>query len=405
MNKTEFKASRLRLQEVATRLREINAWCEETKKKISDEKRKMNDDEKDKFDSYSSEKEALVREKDILGLSIEAFKAGVVPSEREISGKRAFSQIVTAICRNKEIPEEFRGLVNGHDITIPLTRDDVVTALADVSPSVPTTIGDIILPLNNKIIYDKIGMKMQFGLKGNFVYPVLASCTCDFEGENVELTDKKISMSSLSPVPKRVGITIPVSNTAIDESNTSLQDVVLGQIQQAIANMINKWMFGKTLIANNANGGCLYAALNAPAVTTAVIGAVTWGEVLDLEIAVMETGVIIDKTAAFVCNSKMLGILKRTPKETNTAQFIAEGNAANCTVDGFPVFVTEDVPDNYLGFGVFQYNLLGQFGQVRLIVDPYTMATKNQTRFTLNTSYANLVMRNEAFAALAIKTA
>jgi hypothetical protein len=99
-----------------------------------------------------------------------------------------------------------------------------------------------------------------------------------------------------------------------------------------------------------------------------------------------------------------LAILKATPKESNTAQFIAEGNAANCTVDGFPVFITEDVADNYLGFGVFQYNLLGQFGQVRLIVDPYTMATKNQTRFTLNTSYANLVMRNEAFAALAIKT-
>ena len=405
MNKSEFKTARVRMQEVATRLREIDKWLGDTKDKVTQEKRDMNDEENKTFESYSSEKDALVREKDILRLSVEAYKAGVVPTEREYDSKRAFAQVVCAIKNNRSIPSEFADIVKGRDILIPETRDAVITDTSDIAPMIPLTIGDIIQPLNNKIIYNKIGMKMQYGLKGDFVYPILAQCTADFEGENVQLTDKQITMSSLKPTPQRVGLTIPVSNTAIDEANYSLQDIVLGQIQQAIANLLNKWMFSASKLTNDATGGCMLTALATPAVTTATVGAATWTEVLNLEASVMKSGVIIDSTAAFVCNSTMLALLKGTPKETNTAQFIAEGNAANCTIDGFPVFITEDMPTGALGFGVFNYNLLGQFGEARLIVDPYTMASSNQTRFTFNTRFANLVMRNAAFASLALKTA
>jgi len=405
MNKSEFKTARVRMQEVATRLREIDKWLGDTKDKVTQEKRDMNDEENKTFESYSSEKDALVREKDILRLSVEAYKAGVVPAEREFDAKRAFTKVVCAIKNNRSIPSEFADIVKGRDILIPETRDAVITDTSDIAPMIPLTIGDIIQPLNNKIIYNKIGMKMQYGLKGDFVYPILAQCTADFEGENVQLTDKQITMSSLKPTPQRVGLTIPVSNTAIDEASYSLQDIVIGQIQQAIANLLNKWMFSATKLTSDSTGGCMLAALATPAITTATAGIATWTEVLQLEASVMESGVIIDSTAAFVCNSTMLALLKGTPKETNTAQFIAEGNAANCTIDGFPVFITEDMPTGALGFGVFNYNLLGQFGEARLIVDPYTLAASNQTRFTFNTRFANLVMRNAAFASLALKTA
>lgn len=403
MNKTEYKAARLRMQEVATRLGEINEWVTTTQKSVNTEKRSMTKEENNKFSDLSAEKDALLREKDILRLSVEAYKAGYVPSEREVSAKRAFAEIVTALKQKRSIPEAYAGIMEGNELKVPAYRSDTFVATADIAPVVPLTIGEIINPLNNGIIYNKVGLKMQYGLKGDFVYPVLAACECSFMGENVELTDSKISMSKLTPTPQRVGITIPVSNTAIDEANVSLQDVVIGQIQQALINLINKWMFSSVKLTNDSTGGCLLTAMATPAVKTA--GDITWAKVLALESAVMKKHVIIDGTACFVCNSSLLATLKATPKTTYAGQFIAEGNAANCTIDGFPVFITEDIADGYLAFGVFQYDLLGQFGQARLIVDPYTLATKNMTRFTFNTRYAQLVLRDEAFAVLEVTSA
>lgn len=44
--------------------------------------------------------------------------------------------------------------------------------------------------------------------------------------------------------------------------------------------------------------------------------------------------------------------------------------------------MTEYIGDGVLGFGIFNYELVGQFGKMHMIVDPYTGAKK-----TLSISY------------------
>ena len=53
-----------------------------------------------------------------------------------------------------------------------------------------------------------------------------------------------------------------------------------------------------------------------------------------------------------------------------------------------------------LGFGVFSYELVGQFGKMRMTVDSQSaaVARKDLTYFVFNTHYDMLTLRSEAFA-------
>jgi hypothetical protein len=50
-----------------------------------------------------------------------------------------------------------------------------------------------------------------------------------------------------------------------------------------------------------------------------------------------------------------------------------------------------------VGFGFFGYEGFGQFGEMRVVVDPYTGATEDTVRITLNGDWAMTAVRPEAF--------
>lgn len=111
----------------------------------------------------------------------------------------------------------------------------------------------------------------------------------------------------------------------------------------------------------------------------------------------MKTGVVFDGTAAYVCSATTYADLESTPRDAGSGRMIIEDGKIN----GFPVFMTEYIGDNILGFGLFAYQMVGQFGEVRLTIDPYTGAKSNIVKFILNADFDMLTLRTEAFGTLA----
>lgn len=407
MNKKEYKAAQERLVVIRTRTKEIDTRFDEIKKGIETEKRKMNEKESEEFRNLSEEKNAMLQERDILRLGIENFRNGLLPEDKNENLRMAFAKLAYCVRNKREVPEEMRSmLADNGEIIIPNTR--AVTDTASIAPVVPITVAELMLPLNNGIVYDKLGLKIQTGLKGTFNYPSVAGIEVTFEGENVEVSDQGITMSKLNGNPKRLSASVPVSNTAIDESNINLQSLVIQLYNAAMANVLNKWMLSSTNITKNvsAPNGPFVSAVASPSVSVAKGGTVSWKNIIDLETAVQKKHLPVTSTSAFICSSSMIAELRTTLKTANVAGFIAEAVGKGAyEIDGYPVFVSEDVDDNTIEFGVFEYDLLGQFGEMRMIIDPYTDAKKNLTRFVFNTRWDNVVLRQEAFAALVRATA
>jgi HK97 family phage major capsid protein len=379
----------MKKKEMIKRVREINARFKELADTLEVEKRSMTAEEQ-------AEKEALTAEKAVLELRMLQTETNMAAVEQSENRSRVFSECVKYMKRGiygDNLPEEYRSLLTENGLLIPITRD--VIDSTGVGAIVPLTIGEVIEPLEKGLILDKVGTKMQYGIVGAWQFPVVAGgVEAELQDENVDLTDKKIDITKIVPEPRRVGISIPVSNRAIDQSADLILDIVRKQLYLAIQRLLNKWMFNKTQLSK-ASKGCFVDAYAAPAVTFA--GDVpTWAEVLNIEAAVMEEGVVMDGTAAWVCSASMFAKLKAAPKDAGSGRFIVEDGM----IDGYPVFVTEYVEKDMLGFGVFSYELVGQFGEMRMTVDSTSaaVAKKNMTYFVFNTDFDMLTLRSEAFA-------
>ena len=373
-------------KQMRARIAEINLRFNEMASVIETEKRKMTAEE-------TEERDALVQEKEILQLRL-SLDANAAVSQQEISNERAFAQVINAISSNGEVPEECRGLIVNEGgkvgIEIPLNRDIQDTASA--TAVIPLTIGDIIEPLEKGLILHKLGMKFQHGMTGAWQFPIVAGVEATIEGENAEVNDTVIDISKISPTPRRVSIAIPVSNRAIDQSNRMLLSIIKTQIPLAVSRLLNRWMFSPAKITALASEGCFVNPK-----TKMVKTGNAWQDAIKLKGAVMSTGVVFDGSAAYVCNAAKYAELESTPRDAGSGLMVIE----NGKINGFPVFITEYVGEGILGFGIFSYQLAGQFGRARLILDPYTGAKRNLVYFVFNSDFDMLTLRTEAFGVLA----
>lgn len=350
--------------------------------KAEAEKRALDANEKEQFEKLKTEKELL--EMKVERRALEDVNAGLVSDRRAL-----FSQAVYDVVNHRSL-EDYSGVVTENGIKIVERAADVITDTTGVASMVPVTVGEIIEPMEKGLIIDKLGIKMQSGLVGDLVFPTLAAIEASIQGENAEVGDTKLDIGKIKATPKRASISVPVSKRAINQTNYSLQHVVLKQVALGVARLLNKWMFSGTTLAGASNGVFVKATPDVEYDT-----ALTFADVVALETAVMDEGVdVTDGTAAYVCTPKVYGKLKSTPKEKGSAEMICQNNMVN----GYPVLVTNYMDADTLGFGVFSYVGIGQFGDMDLIIDPYTSAKKNIVNFILNTDYDIVVARPEAFA-------
>ena len=298
-------------------------------------------------------------------------------AEQENEFRQAFNKAVIEASQNGQ--------------PIPLRASSLIDK-ADAQALVELTIGDIIGPLEKGMVLDKVGCKIQTGLTDDWSYPVVEAVEATVAGDTVSISDSDIDINAVKPTPKRVAITVPVTRTALVMTNDRLYDVVVSSLRMAIQRTLNNWMFAASAVATGAEGPFV-----APTTAQSFAGATpTYAEICGLVGDVDSTGIVPGPTAAFVMTNKMKAALKATPRG-NGDRMIVE----NDMIDGVPVFVTEYAPADTVYFGYFSYCLVGQFGDSSLIVDPYTLAKKNQVQFTLNTHFDIKAARPQAFGKLA----
>jgi len=278
----------------------------------------------------------------------------------------------------------------GTDNSIQL-RASALIDKADAQPLVALTIGDIIGPLEKGMVLDKVGCHIQTGLTEDWAYPVVEAVEATVAGESVAISDSDIEISAVKPTPQRVAVTVPVTRTALAMTDERLYEIVTSSLQKAIQRTLNNWMFARTAIASGING--LFVN---PTTVKKFTGAPTYADVCGLVGAVDGTGIVPSATAAFVMNNAMRATLKSTPRVNGGERMIIE----NDMIDGVPVFVTEYASEGTIEYGYFSYALVGQFGDSTLIVDPYTLAKKNQVQFTLNSFWDIKPARAQAFGVL-----
>ncbi len=381
--KFNFREAYERLDVIKNRLAEIAQGLE-------------NDKEREDFtDAEKGERKALYREMDILDMKIKAATPTIEVVRRE-DIEEANRQMRDCVKQGKRfelkisraVATDFGGNTSGY-----------LNPATSTNPS-PVTMGDIVEPLYARTILAAIGSPLLTGLKGNYQWPVIETFEATVNDEGVALGDTKIPVSKLIAKPERMGVAVPITREALNETDDLLQLVCTQYMPVAAAALMNKIMFSTTKVAKATNLVGPFVNLKAANKKTYTGDAPTLAELLNLKGTVLGAN-IMPEGLCYVMTETTKALLEGTPKWSGSNQAIVDENGK---ISGVPVFCSSYVDEGTVFFGSFKYAPQGLFGEMSIIIDPYTLARKNSIDFVLNADYAITTLREEAFAMLSKDT-
>ena len=286
----------------------------------------------------------------------------------------------------------------GRQTQIVLSRELVMVADATAGGIVPIKIQDVLDPLVEGLILDKVGLPMPTGLAGDYVWPTYEAAEATIAGEGVALTDTKINMSKLTAAPQRIGIAIPVTRQTINQTEGVIELIVKKVMPLAVAKLLNKIMFSNAKVTGATTLAGPFVGKVSSA--TAWAGATpTFKELNLLKAKVLSAGVDGDHLC-FVMSKANKAILEATPKDAGSGIMICE----NDRIAGVPVFTTNYIGETYIGIGDWRYQPMGLFGDMSFVIDPYSQARKDAVDFVLNVNYGTTTLVDGAFALGKVKT-
>lgn len=331
---------------------------------------------RERTEAETLEYQSLVRDNQILQMKMQAIAADKL---RENPNTRVEAERILR-----------ENVSSGIQTRIVLTRDMMMVSDANTGGIIPVKIQDIVDPLVEGLILDKVGLPFLTGLTGDFVWPTYEACEAQIAGEGVELTDTKVNLSKITANPQRIGIAIPVTREAIMQTDGILEMIVRKVMPQSVAILLNKILFSTTKVNNATSLVGPFVDLASKAESLSADP--TFKELNGMKAKVLEKGVD-GQHLCWVMTQAQKAIEEATPKDAGSGIMICE----NDRIAGIPVFCTNYIGEGYIGLGDWRYQPMGLFGDISFIVDPYSKARSNAVDFILNANYATTTLLKDAF--------
>lgn len=284
-------------------------------------------------------------------------------------------------------------------VTISLMREvtpQTTAALADTG-IIPVQEQEMLKPIRLGLIYDKVGLNIRSGLIGTLRWPKHSKAVAQFADEAERLSDSKIDWDKLETSGYRLGIAIPVTREELEDSHGIVENVVKEEMPAAIVDEINAALFTTTKDYVAKDGSTKQRKVYGPfvkaaeTVTNFAAAVPTRKELLKIVAKVASTVKMI--APCWVMTEAMKAELCDVKVDEGSGRFLCE----NDMILGYPVFTTNAIGADYIGFGDWSYQAAGFFGDMNLVVDPYTLARNNAVDFVLNTRFGTVTLREEAF--------
>ena len=282
------------------------------------------------------------------------------------------------------------GLSYSGQIQLPVEeRGDAVaaTVATDGKEIVATDKLNILEPLRGKSILAEAGATFLTGLVGNISIPNYTGSTCGWKGELEAADNGKGTFGSVELSPKRLTAYIDISKQFLTQDSVGAEEMLRSDIVNALIAKLEQTIFGDAVGDTTKPAGIFNGAQ---------VVAPSYAGVCDAEAAL--TDYLGDKR--FVMSPTAKSSFKQTTisGEKSDLRLLMQGNE----VDGYPVSSSSNVVTGGYAFGDFSELVVAQWGGIDIVVDPYTLATKNAIRLVINAFFDAKVRRDGAIKAYKI---
>lgn len=404
--------------------------------RLQAEKRSMTTEEGTEFDGVTAKIDGIdteIRRAEKMEELARVAGAPVVDGEEKEARAFSFSKLIHEVGENKlsglekemveESAKEARSLgISPNGIYLSNKVMDFKTREMRTMTAGSATAGGNFIPLEKvgffdalyaKTVLDQLGATKLTGLSAN------VDLTGFSTGVSVAWAAETADAASGDPVtaarqlrPSRIAGYSDISKQLLLQNNQSIDQKIIQSFIKALAVAIEAAAINGSGSSNQPLGLLGTSGINSVAMGTN--GAVpSLAKVLELVAAVENANAGMN--GKFLINPKLVARLKQTEISSGSGamimSYMAYFNGLADQIDGKPVFATTNVPSNLtkgtsggvcsaMIYGDWENLVVGQFGGVELVVDPFSQAIGNKTRVVVNQHVGIAVQQPAAFGAI-----
>ena len=231
-----------------------------------------------------------------------------------------------------------------------------------------------VLRANSSIM--SAGATMLRGLTGDVKIPkkLTASSAAFVATEGGAVANQTPTIGNVSLTPRTLGAFVDTTRQLMIQSSLDVENLIRDDLTKAIAIHIDN-----VGISGSGNNGNPTGILNTTGINSAAAFAAastpTYLEMLGMESLVAADNALLGDLS-YICNPINMGNMKGTPKVAGTSSFVAE----NGQINGYNAIVSTQIDANKYLFGNFSDFLVGFFGTLDIVVDPYSLSSTGSVR-------------------------
>ncbi len=254
--------------------------------------------------------------------------------------------------------------------------------------------GSFIDLLRNRMILSALGATMLPGLDGDVAIPRLTGGGTAFwlASDETDITEATQTLDQVTLVPRNVGGLSVFTRQLLLQSSIAIEALVRSDIATTLAIAVDLAGLYGTGAAGQPTGVANTAGIGAPGAFAAAVP--TFAEVVSLETVIAQANALVN-TLAYAVDTGMRGSLKTAEKFATTGLTIWEpGN----TLNGHRTEVSNQITDGDVFFGNWSDLLQGAWGGLDVLVDPFTLSARANTRVIAFWTTDFAVRHPESFA-------
>ena len=259
--------------------------------------------------------------------------------------------------------------------------------------------------LRNRMKVIEAGATMLTGLTGNVAIPrMTGGATAYWVAENAAITESDQTFDQVTLSPNSVGAMTDVSRRLLLQGSVDVEALVRSDLATTLAIELDRAAIHGSGSSNQPTG--ILATSSIGDVAGGANGAApTFAHVIELESDVATANADVG-TLAYLTNSKVRGFLKQVEKASSTGQFVWEGSEVN----GYRALVSNQVSSaltkgtnsacSAIIFGNWADLLIGSWGALDVLVDPYTGSSAGTVRIRAMQDVDIAVRHPESFSVM-----
>jgi HK97 family phage major capsid protein/HK97 family phage prohead protease len=323
---------------------------------------------------------------------IRAINALAHPNSKEAQRAAAFEMEVSRAAQEKS-GKEARGILIPADVLGYGRRDLTVGSASGGGDLVATDLmSDSFIDLLRKaLVLQTAGANVMTGLQGMVAIPRQSGGATTYHvAESGAITESQLTVDQVTMQPRTIGALTDYSRRLLLQSSIDIENLIRRDLAQQIAIEVENQ-------AINGIGAGSYPLgfLNVTGINTES-GYTTFADYVNAEASLSTDNALLG-SLGYLMNSALRGTLKTTEKASNTAQFVYE---ADNTINGYPAYVSNSMPDNTAVFANFSDIMIGFWSGLDIMVDPYTGSASGTVRVVAMQDYDVAIRHPESICKL-----